>query len=657
MAAAAAAAVAGGTEAAAADDSGVDPAPAGSSSASVPSAPAADPLRQQRTPLVDAVRQRGDAVHEAPFHVPGHKRGARTPEGLARLVRPAHGSVLQYDLTEIAGLDYLSSPSGVIQEAQQLAAEVFGADHTWFLVNGCSVGIHAAVMAVTAAAAETAEAAAAAEAAVGAVGLRSEATGPSSSSSRSKDSDSARSGGARSSGDARTGVSGGGGVTLVVARNCHSSAFSAMVLAGCEPYWVQPEVDPVFGVAHCVTHGSVREALCAAAAQGRRVAGVLIVSPTYFGAVADVQAIAEVCHEHDVPLLVDEAHGGHFAFLPPAPSPAPTPSSSPPPPPPPSALRCGADLVMQSSHKVLGAMTQAGGARCCQPPSPVLCLSIGVPCKSVANAAMLHASGPRVSPSRLTRALQALQSSSPSYLLLASLDAARAQVAAGGAFREPCAAAQAIRAAVASGCQRVRLLDERTAGSKDSVRHFDPLRLTLLVSDLRLPGGGFQAAEWLERQYGVVPELATAKTVVLALGPGTTMEHAARAITAISELDRLADPQMDPAVAAAAREAAAAAAAVEMRSEVVAEVEVVLTPRAAHFAAAESVPAAAAVGRVSAELLCPYPPGVPVLFPGERVTAAALEVLRSTLAAGGAVTGARDGSLATLQVVAMPAEE
>ncbi|GLC76405.1 hypothetical protein PLESTF_001777200 [Pleodorina starrii] len=628
MAAAAAAAVAGGTEAAAADDCGVDPAPAGSSSASVPSAPAADPLRQQRTPLVDAVRQRGDAVHEAPFHVPGHKRGARTPEGLARLVRPAHGSVLQYDLTEIAGLDYLSSPSGVIQEAQQLAAEVFGADHTWFLVNGCSVGIHAAVMAVTAAAAETAEAAAAAEAAVGAVGLRSEATGPSSSSSRSKDSDSARSGGARSSGGARTGVSGGGGVTLVVARNCHSSAFSAMVLAGCEPYWVQPEVDPVFGVAHCVTHGSVREALCAAAAQGRRVAGVLIVSPTYFGAVADVQAIAEVCHEHDVPLLVDEAHGGHFAFLPPAPSPAPTPSSSPPPPPPPSALRCGADLVMQSSHKVLGAMTQA---------------------------AMLHASGPRVSPSRLTRALQALQSSSPSYLLLASLDAARAQVAAGGAFREPCAAAQAIRAAVASGCQRVRLLDERTAGSKDSVRHFDPLRLTLLVSDLRLPGGGFQAAEWLERQYGVVPELATAKTVVLALGPGTTMEHAARAITAISELDRLADPQMDPAVAAAAREAAAAA--VEMRSEVVAEVEVVLTPRAAHFAAAESVPAAAAVGRVSAELLCPYPPGVPVLFPGERVTAAALEVLRSTLAAGGAVTGARDGSLATLQVVAMPAEE
>ncbi|GIL83845.1 hypothetical protein Vretimale_10865 [Volvox reticuliferus] len=669
-----------------------------------------------RAPLVDAVRQRGDAGHETPFHVPGHKRGAGAPEGLARLVRPATGSVLQYDLTEIAGLDFLSSPTGVIQEAQQLAAEAFGADQTWFLVNGCSVGIHAAVMAVTAA---TLEAEVEAEEEVhGPIDttatagntdrdclIRSMMNGADSSHMRcvsEYDSNRDGSGSSSSSGSSHSGDCGGrtndGGsrrATLIVARNCHLSAFSSMVLSGCEPYWVQPEVDPVFGVAHCVTHESIRAALYGAADQGRRVVGVLIVSPTYFGAVADVAAIATVCHEHGVPLLVDEAHGGHFAFLPPsAPSPlSPPPSPQPrqqqhnrnhnhqnddhnhdhnsnnradesqqtvrvqdeesrvarrelhvPPLPPsrpaspPSALQCGADVVMQSTHKVLGAMTQA---------------------------AMLHIAGTRVSPSRLSRALQTLQSSSPSYILMASLDAARAQAAAGGTFDEPFAAAQAIREAV-SQCQRIRLLDERTAGSKASVRYFDPLRLTLLVSDLpQLPGGGFGAAEWLERQFGIVPELATARTVVLALGPGTTMAHAATAVGAILHLDRLAQGLEAgvPATAEstsddrghrippppAAGETSPPASASPTAD---AEVEVVLTPREAYFSATESVPAAEAVGRVSAELLCPYPPGVPVLFPGERITAAALKVLSSTLTAGGAVTGARDGTLATLTVVA-----
>ncbi|EFJ51454.1 hypothetical protein VOLCADRAFT_87775 [Volvox carteri f. nagariensis] len=436
-------------------------------------------------------QQRGDAVHEAPFHVPGHK----------------------YDLTEISGLDYLSSPSGVIMEAQQLAAEAFGADRTWFLVNGC-----------------------------------------------------------------------------------------------CEPYWLQPEVDPVFGVAHCVTHGSVREALrvatagdngdddlddeeaaAAMAAQGRRrqrrrgrgrlVAGVLIVSPTYFGSVADVEG------------------------------------------------DCGADLVIQSTHKVLGAMTQA---------------------------AMLHGAGPRVCPTRVSRALQTLQSSSPSYLLMASLDAARAQAAAGRgvAFDEPCAAAQVIRAAV-SRCKRIRLLDERTAGSRASVRYFDPLRLTLLVTGLELQGGGFGAAEWLETQHGVVPELATAKTVVLALGPGTTLAHADAAAAALLELDEWtqkvaaeeAEEEAESSVTTSKKKNDAADSTLEV------EVEVALTPREAFFAASESLTAAEAVGRISAELLCPYPPGVPVLFPGERITDLALEVLSSTLAGGGAVTGARDGTLETIQVV------
>eukprot|EP00198_Chlamydomonas_reinhardtii_P010422 XP_001699759.1 lysine decarboxylase [Chlamydomonas reinhardtii] len=590
---------------------------------------------------------------QEPDRLPGIEsahRGGGTPPHFASLMTaggsgngdggltPAF-SPLQYDLTEIAGLDYLSSPSGVIAEAQQLAAQAFGADRTWFLVNGCSAGIHAAVMAVAGPGAGRARR------------RRQQVQHPQDMDNTSGSAD----------GQTTTSDAGGQGAepasekpgVLLVARNCHLSVFSALVLSGLEPVWLAPELDPRAGVAHCVTPGTVAAALAGAAAAGRRVAGVMVVSPTYFGAVADVRGIAQVCAGYDVPLLVDEAHGGHFAFLPPASLP----------PPPPSALSCGADMVMQSTHKVLGAMTQA---------------------------AMLHLRGERVSAARTSRALQTLQSSSPSYLLMASLDAARQQAAAGGAFAEPCAAAQVIREAV-SRCSLVQLLDNQTAqgasnsgsstevggsshaGTSSSTLHghpgsscnaesiafFDPLRLTLLVDRIaavpaaaadgssnsvrRCSGSsGFAVSEWLEARHGVVPELATAKTVVLALGPGSTLAHARQAVAAILELDRLA--------AAAPQDWAGGGVQAEPPHAPLAP-DMVLSPRDAYFAETESVPAAEAVGRASAELLCPYPPGVPVLFPGERITPAALAALQATLAAGGTVTGASDSSLMRFEVL------
>ncbi|KAG2436379.1 hypothetical protein HXX76_006686 [Chlamydomonas incerta] len=539
--------------------------------------------------------------------------------------RAASFSPLQYDLTEIAGLDYLSSPSGVIAEAQQLAAQAFGSDRTWFLVNGCSAGIHAAVMAV-------AGRGGSAQRHRRRIQQRQHGEcAASESGDGAHTSSNAAGNGAVASAPGEPGV-------LLVARNCHLSVFSALVLSGLEPVWLAPELDARAGVAHCVTPEAVVAALAGAAAAGRRVAGVMIVSPTYFGAVTDVKGISQVCVEYDVPLLVDEAHGGHFAFLPPACLP----------PPPPSALCCGADVVMQSTHKVLGAMTQA---------------------------AMLHLRGEQVSAARISRALQTLQSSSPSYLLMASLDAARHQAATGAAFEEPCAAAQVIREAV-SRCRLVQMLDKQTAqgaggggsgtatggGSNAavSIAHFDPLRLTLLVDRIAaMPAAasdaigtgtlgcsgssGFAVAEWLEARHGVVPELATAKTVVLALGPGSTLAHGRQAAAAILELDRLA--------AAAPPEHWAGGMQTEPPQGPPLPPDMVLSPRDAYFAETESVPAAEAVGRASAELLCPYPPGVPVLFPGERITPAALAVLQATLAAGGTVTGASDSSLLCFEVL------
>jgi len=162
-----------------------------------------------------------------PLHVPGHKRGRGVHPKLREAL--AGGGALACDLTELAGLDFLSAPSGPILEAQRLAARAFGAESTWFLVNGCSVGVHAAVMA---------------------------ACRP------------------------------GGRVAL--ARNCHLSAFAALALAGCEPLWVMPEQDDRHGVAHCVTPAALASVLDGAAARGQRVDAALVVSPTYFGAVADI---------------------------------------------------------------------------------------------------------------------------------------------------------------------------------------------------------------------------------------------------------------------------------------------------------------------------------------------------------------------------------
>ncbi|DBB03667.1 TPA: hypothetical protein ACH3X3_010994 [Trebouxia sp. C0006] len=184
---------------------------------------------QGDTPLLTALKGRAEA-QQAPFHVPGHKRGGRALDGARQIIGD---TAFQHDFTELPGLDYLASPTSVIQQAQQLAATAFGADQTWFLVNGTSVGIHAAVMATC-----------------------------------------------------------GPGDCLVLARNCHQSAFAAAVFAGCDTWYVQPHCDEQLGVAHGVHPSSLQQALDAARSAGKCVTAVLVVSPTYFGVCSDISGTA-----------------------------------------------------------------------------------------------------------------------------------------------------------------------------------------------------------------------------------------------------------------------------------------------------------------------------------------------------------------------------
>ncbi|HEY9736470.1 MAG TPA: aminotransferase class I/II-fold pyridoxal phosphate-dependent enzyme, partial [Trichocoleus sp.] len=284
---------------------------------------ASNSLDQTQAPLLEALTQSARRPHAA-FYAPGHKRGQGIPKRLQALLGE---SVFAADLPELPELDNLFAPEGAIAQAQALAAAAFGAEQTYFLANGSTCGIEAAVLA---------------------------ACRP--------------------------------GEKIVVPRNAHQSVVSALILSGALPVWVQPEYDASWDLV-----GAVRpEAVAMALQQHPDSRAVLVVSPTYQGICSDLAGIADIAHSYGLPLLVDEAHGPHFTFHPDLPTPA---------------LAAGADLAVQSTHKVLSALTQAS---------------------------MLHVQGDRICRQRLQRALQLTQSTSPSYLLLASLDAARQQMALEG---------------------------------------------------------------------------------------------------------------------------------------------------------------------------------------------------------------------------------
>lgn len=495
---------------------------------------------QAATPLLDAVIHVAQRREEVPLHIPGHKRGA----GAHLRLRQAFGDdMLHHDLTELPGLDYLSSPTGAIEEAQRLAAEAFGASCTWFLVNGTTTGIHAAVMATC-----------------------------------------------------------GPGDTLIAARNCHLSAVSAMVLSGCRPQWVQPRMMPGWDFAWDVTPATLEAAFASAAGAGRPAKAALVVSPTYFGTVSNIPGLAAVCHRHNALLIVDEAHGAHCAFddrFPPA------------------ALASGsegehADIVIQSTHKMLGALTQAS---------------------------MLHIKGRRALrlPDTISRALQILQSSSPSYLLMASLDAARAAAVEPGAWDEPLAAAAAARHAAAQ-LPSLRVLHVDSNGP-DAVPALDPLKLTIGVGGLGI--SGYQAADWLAER-GIATELATSSLVLAVFGAGSTLEHASGLSAALTQLcAQFSSVSQETALPPAPSAAQLCSGNPVME----------MTPRDVQYATTERVSWHAVDGRICAELLCPYPPGIPAVVPGEVLSEALLIGLRQLLSAGGVVTGAADPELNTVCIV------
>ena len=383
------------------------------------------------------------------------------------------------------------------------------------------------------------------------------------------------------------------GAALVVQRNSHASVIDGLVLSGGTPTFVAPEYEEELGMAHGVTPAS----LAAALERTPEARAAFIVSPTYYGMSADVAGCAAVCHEAGVPLVVDQAWGPHFGFHPALPA---------------SALTLGADAMITSTHKIVGSLTQS---------------------------AMLHIGNqshpPRVDPDAVARTVRLVRSTSQSALLMASLDAARRQLALHGEalLSATIDASRRAREAIAQ-VEGVAVIGEEFVG-RPGVSDWDPLRI---VIDVRGTGcTGYEVAAALRGHYDIHVELATHATMVLILGldePAGSLERFAHDFA--QTVRRIERPGEAPAL---------------VRGSGWFENEVAVPPREAFLGPAEAVPVDQAPGRVSAEAIAGYPPGIPALLPGERITTELVAYLRSLRDAGARLHGASDPSFETICVL------
>lgn len=458
-------------------------------------------------------RRKGDAMRlydtllalndggRVPFHMPGHARSGAFDYlgGLERI-----------DFTEIDGLDNLHAAEGILKEAMDHAARVWGADRLFFSVGGSTAGMLAAVRALCR-----------------------------------------------------------GGKPLLLARNAHRSAYHAALLNRSPLRYISPRLHPL-GFALDVTPGDVEEALLVHPDTG----AVALTSPTYDGVVSDIRSIAEVCHRHGVPLLVDAAHGAHLGFLDPAV---------------PSPVSCGADVTVMSLHKTLPALTQT---------------------------AAVAVTGSLVDPDEAAAALAIFETSSPSFPLMASAD--------GCAYRmeDP-----ALFAAWREQIGRIREALGSLLFVPEDVFAFDRSKLILRGPSM---SGGELAARL--RACGIEPEMTAPDYVLLMTTAGTTAAHADALIRALASLPRPGSRSFPDAAVSQIPEA-------------------VLDPWDAVDGPFEDVPAEAAEGRLSADFITPYPPGIPLAVPGERINRDVLTALERYRSRGCAVLTGRGAMKGSLRVV------
>jgi arginine/lysine/ornithine decarboxylase len=482
-------------------------------------------LDQTQAPLLDGLRAYMSR-DMAPFSTPGHKLGAGADPELVELLG---AEVFRADIPLGGGVSDTHFHGAPLRKAEQLAAEAWGADRTYFLLNGSSAGNHASLLA----------------------------------SVRPGD-------------------------KVIVARDLHKSLLVALLLTGANPVYVSPALHPELNVGLGITPEQVALALD----DHPDAKLVALVSPSYCGVASDLAGIAAVAHARGVPVHVDEAWGPEFHFHPQLP---------------PSAMSSGIDTAVLSTHKVLGSLTQA---------------------------AILNAQGLLVDVDRLSTTIDMVNTTSPSVLILASIDATRRQMALHGEelLDRTISLAQDARRRL-QAIPGVGVLDAAQLGVQD----FDLTKLVVDVDGLHITG--YEAEEMLRNRFGVCPEMSDQIGLVFLVTIADTQQSIDRLVDALTKISR--ERYAGPVRRSMARSS----------GSVVAPGKLVMTPRDAFFSMSREVSLAAAEGEVSAELVLPYPPGIPVLAPGEVITAGKIAYLQEGAAHGQYISGPADPTLGTIRVV------
>lgn len=477
--------------------------------------------RQKRAPIYTALEQfRRQRV--VPFDVPGHKRGRGNPE----LVQLLGERCVGIDVNSMKPLDNLCHPESVIKEAEELAADAFGAAHAFLMVGGTTSSVQAMVLSACKA-----------------------------------------------------------GEKIILPRNVHKSAINALVLCGAVPVYIDPKVDKHLGIPLGMEYADVKAAIDA----NPDAKAIFVNNPTYYGICSDLKALVKLAHEHGMLALVDEAHGTHLSFQSKLPI---------------SAMDAGADMAAVSMHKSGGSLTQ----------SSLLLL------------------GPGMNEGHVAQIINLTQTTSGSYLLMASLDISRRNLALRGetSFAKVAEMAQYAREEInAIGgyyAYGAELINGR------SIYDFDVTKLAVHTRDIGL--AGIEVYDLLRDEYDIQIEFGDLGNILAYISIGDRIQDIERLVGALADIKRLYEREASNLFSA------------EYLPPIVAA-----TPQKAFYADKETLPLADTAGRICSEFVMCYPPGIPILAPGEVITEEIIEYIKYAMDKGCSMQGPESPDISTLNVL------
>ena len=480
-----------------------------------------DRKAQERAPVYEALEKFGK-MRVVPFDVPGHKRGRGNPE-LARLLGD---KCVSMDVNSMKPLDNLCHPVSVIREAEQLAADAFGAANAFLMVGGTTSAVQSMILSSVKA-----------------------------------------------------------GEKVILPRNMHRSVMGALVLCGAVPVYVNPDCDARLGIPLGIRLEQLEETI----ARTPDAKAVLVNNPTYYGICSDMRGIVQLAHAHGMKVLADEAHGTHFYFGEGLPL---------------SAMAAGADMAAVSMHKSGGSLTQSS----------------------------LLLTGPAVNADYVRQIVNLTQTTSASYLLLSSLDISRSNLALRGreAFAGVIELAEYAREEINDAGGWYAFGKELKNGG--SVFDFDATKLSVHTLDVGL--AGIEVYDILRDEYDIKIEFGDLGNILAYLSIGDRKRDVERLVSALAEIRRLY-----------AKDRAGM-----MDNEYIAP-DVAVTPQFAFYSPKECLPIRDTAGRICTEFVMCYPPGIPILAPGERVTEEIIDYILYAKDKGCQLTGPEDAAIERLNVL------